>query len=72
MAIEASQGPTIFKRRRNGVDEFWRGRASETGRLLASVHRCDAFVFKTRDAALQCAETHDELRNSEEWKVAPR
>lgn len=62
----------IFKRGVNGAAEFWTGDVDGDGDLVVSDHRCDAFVFDSSGAALQCAETHNALRDSEVWKVVPR
>jgi hypothetical protein len=50
---------------------WWTGRVKESGRLIRSEHRADAIKFPDKATALAVAETHDELRDSDEWKIAP-
>lgn len=59
-------------RRRDGQKWlYWIGRNYRlSGDPIASEHLSDAFHFSTYAAALQCAETHDSLRNSDVWCVA--
>ena len=62
----------IFKRSRECVDEFWTGEVDRDGELVTSMHRCDAFHFRTPGVALLVAETHAGLRESDEWRVVRR
>lgn len=34
-----------------------------------SLYRCDAYHFASASEALQCADTHEELQNSDEWRA---
>jgi len=62
----------IFKRGVNGTTEFWTGEIDGDSEPVASPHRCDAYVFESSSAALQCADTHLALKDSEVWKVVLR
>jgi hypothetical protein len=62
----------IFKRPGIHGDEFWRGRMRSDGTPAVSLHRCDAYVFETMKGALQCADTHEALKDSQSWKVVVR
>lgn len=62
----------IFKRAVFGADEYWTGIMDNDGSPLTSPHRSDAYVFTSSSAALQTADTHRALRDSDEWKVVPR
>lgn len=64
--------PWIFAKRVDGHDEYWTGRAGRNGGLSRSLWQQDAAAFMTRDSARECAETHDELRDSDEWRVIQR
>ena len=67
-----SQCGWIFKRPTLSGDEFWCGLMDEEGFPVTSRHRCEAYVFKSNEGALQTADTHDALRNSADWKVVHR
>lgn len=54
-----------------GFMEYWTGLTDRDGRLERSAHRADAFKFSTSKSALECAETHDELRDSTAWRLVP-
>jgi hypothetical protein len=51
--------------------EYWTGEQGDNGGPSRSPFRADAFKFTTADAALQCAETHSALRDSEVWRIVP-
>lgn len=50
---------------------YWTGQYDREGKLERSTHRADAYKFSNSHAALLCADTHDELRDSTEWKLVP-
>ena len=50
---------------------YWTGKYDREGKLERSTHRADAYKFPNAGVALTCAETHDELRNSDRWKLVP-
>ncbi len=62
----------IFTRGLNGATEFWTGGIDREGELETSAHRCDAYVFASQSAALQCSDTHPGLKDSDSWKVVMR
>jgi hypothetical protein len=62
----------IFKRASLHGTEYWRGRMNGFGDPVTSLHVCDAFVFRSHDGALQTAETHAALRDSDQWRVVRR
>ena len=70
-------GAWVFRRTVAGVDEYWTGEM-DYGEPVVSVHRCEALGFTGRSpedgysAAMQTAQTHAALRDSEEWKVVRR
>jgi hypothetical protein len=55
-----------------GVTEYWTGRQGPNGGPQRTLWKADAFHFPTAEAAYVCADTHQGLKNSEEWKVVPR
>lgn len=61
----------IFKRGLNGSAEYWTGEM-DCGEPIVSPHRCDAYVFTNKGAALQCSDTHAALCDSDVWKVVLR
>lgn len=61
----------VFAIRIDGVRQYWTGALDRDGKLSRSAFRADAYKFTSSKAALQCAETHDELRDSEFWKLVP-
>lgn len=46
--------------------QYWCGNQGGDKR---SLYRCDAYHFASASEALLCADTHDELRLSDEWRV---
>jgi hypothetical protein len=62
----------IFKRASIHGDEFWRGSVNHQGEPRVSLHRCDARVFKSHESALECAATHEALKDSDHWKAVKR
>lgn len=50
---------------------YWTGRYDRVGQLERSTHRADAIKFPDQATALAVAETHNELRDSSTWKIAP-
>lgn len=58
-------------RRKDGQQwVYWTGRNHRlSGDPMVSDHLSDAFHFSTYDSALQCAQTHDALRDSDVWRV---
>ncbi|MGH8259686.1 MAG: hypothetical protein ACREUG_08345 [Steroidobacteraceae bacterium] len=53
------------------IYEYWSGEQGERGGLSRSVFRADAYKFTSARSALECAGTHPELRNSENWRLLP-
>jgi len=49
--------------------EYWTGGSDKCG--WRSSFRCDAFHFTTPGAAYECAQTHSQLRDSDQWRVVP-
>jgi hypothetical protein len=64
--------PWIFAKRVNGHDEYWTGRTGANGGLSRSLWQADAAAFTTIQSADECAATHDELRDSDEWRKVKR
>lgn len=50
--------------------EYFTGRQGENGFPSRSPFRADAFKFSSAKSALECAETHRGMRDSEVWRVA--
>lgn len=61
----------VFAIKQWGFMEYWTGRTDREGRLERSAHRADAYKFSTSRSALECADTHDELRDSMAWRLVP-
>jgi hypothetical protein len=61
----------VFSIEVDGVLLFWTGHLDRDGHLERSAFRADAYKFRDSHAALSCAETHDELRESTSWKLTP-
>lgn len=55
----------------NWMRLYWTGRQDRDGKLERSAHRADAFKFPDSTTALTVAETHAELRDSEQWMLVP-
>ncbi len=51
---------------------FWIGRMHPSGDPITSPDRQQAFPFASAWGAMQCAETHNALRNSPDWRVVKR
>lgn len=49
--------------------EYWRGEQGENGGPSRSPFRADAYGFSSGVSARECAGTHRELADSEEWVV---
>ena len=54
-----------------GVVEYWTGDQAESGALSRSPFRADARKFSSREEALVVADTHAELRDSDQWRLTP-
>jgi hypothetical protein len=61
----------VFRIKLASVTYFWTGHLDRDGKCERSAHRADAYKFNNSHAALLCADTHDELRDSTEWKLTP-
>lgn len=61
----------VFAIEVDGVPQYWTGCLNEHGKLERSPFRADAYKFRESYAALCCAETHEELRDSTEWRLVP-
>lgn len=48
---------------------WWTGDHSDSGKSNTSRDRIDAFKFPNATEALRCAETHSDLRESEQWHL---
>jgi hypothetical protein len=55
----------------DGVDEYWTGEQADSGALSRSEFRADARKFASREEALVVADTHAELRDSDQWRLMP-
>jgi hypothetical protein len=53
------------------IYEYFTGREGEAGGPSRSPFRSDAYKFYSARAARQCADTHREMRDSEDWVVLP-
>lgn len=51
--------------------EYWQRHAGENGMPSRSLFRCDAYHFRTYEAALECTNMHPGLHNSDEWRIIP-
>lgn len=51
--------------------EYFVGEKGENGGPSRSPFRADAFKFSTARSALECAQTHNGLRDSETWRLIP-
>jgi hypothetical protein len=51
--------------------EYFTGEQGENGGPSRSPFRADAFKFSSAKSALECAETHRALRDSEVWRLIP-
>lgn len=51
--------------------EYWTGEQGENGVPSRSPFRSDAFHFTTPGAAYECAQTHWQLKDSDQWRVVP-
>lgn len=49
--------------------EYFTGEQGENGGPARSPFRADAFKFSSARSALECAQTHGALRDSEVWRV---
>lgn len=54
--------------RRIEHETYWTGGLRGRG---TSVMPADAYHFSSYSAALECTWTHDELRDSDEWRIVP-
>lgn len=61
----------VIYRKVDGQRLYWRGRRTEWDQPAVSAWRGDAYHFATWNEALAAADTHEELRNSDRWYVAP-
>lgn len=51
--------------------EYFCGEQGENGGPSRSPFRADAFKFSTARSALECAQTHNGMRDSQIWRVVP-
>lgn len=51
------------------IFEFFTGGAGRHGGPTRSPFRADGYKFYSARSAYQCADTHEEMRNSEDWMV---
>lgn len=51
------------------IYEFFTGEQGRKGGPARSPFRADGYKFYSARSAYQCADTHAEMRNSEQWKV---
>lgn len=55
-----------------GRTEYWTGRQGPNGGPQRSLWKSDAYHFKTAVSARECADTHEGLRDSDQWRVVAR
>ena len=51
---------------------YWTGRVSPTGQPIVTLWAHEAKQFSSATAAHECADTHRELRDSDEWRAIER
>lgn len=56
----------------DGTPMYWTGRKGKNGGPQRTLWKGDAKVFSTARGAYETADTHEGLRNSEEWKAVRR
>lgn len=64
-----SQAWVIARPVSDGYIVRWQYWCGNQDKQKHSFYRCDAFHFANAADALQCADTHEELQNSDEWRV---
>jgi hypothetical protein len=56
----------------DGQPMYWTGRKGRHGGPQRTLWKGDAKLFTTPRAAYECADTHAELKDSDQWKVIQR
>lgn len=51
------------------IREYFTGNTGRHGGPARSPFRADAFKFYSARSAAECAQTHSDMRDSEEWRV---
>lgn len=62
----------LLATREGEVEIYFVGRKGQRGGLRVTLWRHEAFHFETPAEAYAAANTHPEMKNSEDWKVVPR
>lgn len=48
---------------------YWTGYVYASGTPKVSASVCEAYHFPSRDAAMCCCDTHEQLRHSDRWYI---
>lgn len=60
--------PAGLDERGEAALEYWTGEQGERGGPSCTLFRADAYKFSTARAAYECAGTHWQLRDSDDWR----